>query len=479
VRLDVPVGVDITGLVLLHTSSLNLLETPLRQVDIASAKVAAKIDVPQAERSGQSAQLRVIPGRVGIVDDFDLPVILGVSNSKVAVARNFPVSLGDGSSDLVRVEVAAGLSVDKTNDVAVANVSDLLVLGIVIGRLSVGVEEPVVVGVLVVVASNLLLSGALRVGLDMRVKKTTTVAHVLECGARSECNLQWAVLADFSAPEVGLEERGHLCIARAAVLQDEEVDVEREKVDNERNHNETDDSESQVCGKLNLWNPLASQTRIELCMSTAYLGHLQVTKLVPKILNRVDTNKRSTEHANPLDTADTANAKTSAEEPESPLGRESLMAHVVEPRPAEHSGESEEQKHTVEQDEPADRGVAVLEEHHSRHEPDGRALEVQLFGSEVREGNAERAESGVEQAHESVVELFGVSLAGLELEGAVVVSEVAGEANKHLSERRVDIEVELALEVVGTELAEAVIESVSDCVFISQSGWMCVCVQTY
>ena len=38
-----------------------------------------------------------------------------------------------------------------------------------------------------------------------------------------------------------------------------------------------------------------------------------------------------------------------------------------------------------------------------------------------------------------------------------------------------DIEVELALEVVGTELAEAVIECISDFVFMSQAGgcgWM-------
>jgi hypothetical protein len=207
VRLDVPVSVDITRLVLLDTGSLDLLETPLRQVDVASAKVAAKIDVPQAEGGGQSAELGVVPGRVGIVDYFDLPVILGVSNSKVAVARHFPVGLGDRSSDLMRVEVATSLSVNETNDIAVADVSDLLVLGVVIAILSVGVEEPIVVGILVVVASNLLLSGALRVGLNVRVKKTSTVTHVLERGARSKSNLQRAVLAHFSASEVGLEER--------------------------------------------------------------------------------------------------------------------------------------------------------------------------------------------------------------------------------------------------------------------------------
>jgi hypothetical protein len=201
---------------------------------------------------------------------------------------------------------------------------------------------------------------------------------------------------------------------------------------------------------------LALHSRIDTFISTTHLGHLQVAKLVPEILNRVDTNKRGTEHTDPLDTAHATNAETSAEEPEAPLRRESLMAHVVESRPAEDRGESEEQKHAVEQNEPADRGVAVLEQNHGRHEPDSRALEVQLLGGEVRERNAKRAKGRVEQAHESVVELFGVCLAGLELEGAIVVGEVAGEANKHLSKRRVDIEVELALKVVGTELAKAV-----------------------
>ena len=51
VRLDVPVGVDIARPVLLDTSGLNLLETPLRQVDVASTEVAVKLGVLQAERS--------------------------------------------------------------------------------------------------------------------------------------------------------------------------------------------------------------------------------------------------------------------------------------------------------------------------------------------------------------------------------------------------------------------------------------------
>lgn len=191
-----------------------------------------------------------------------------------------------------------------------------------------------------------------------------------------------------------------------------------------------------------------------------HLRHLQITKFVPQILNRVNTHKRGTEHTNPLDTADASNADTRAEKPEPPLRREAVVALVVELAPAEDRRKREEQQHAIEQDEPADSCVAVLEQHHSRDEPDGRALEVQLFRGEVGERDAEGAECGVKQAHEGVVELFRVGLAGLEFEGAVVVGQVAREADEHLAEWRVDVEVEFALEVVGTELAEAVVRIV-------------------
>jgi hypothetical protein len=181
-----------------------------------------------------------------------------------------------------------------------------------------------------------------------------------------------------------------------------------------------------------------------MCSSSeTHLRHLQVTELVPQILNGVDTNERSTEHTNPLDTAHAAHAETSAEQPETPFGGESLVAHVVEPGPAEDGGESEEQDHCSNQ-------------------PDRRPLEVELLCGEVCERDAEGAKGRVEQAHESVVELFRVGLAGLELEGAIVVCEVAGQTDEHFAERRVDIEVELAFEVVGTEFTEAVVRMVSN-----------------
>lgn len=57
VALNVPVSVDIARVVGLDAASLNLLETPLRQVDVSSPKIAAKVYMLQTNCSGESADL--------------------------------------------------------------------------------------------------------------------------------------------------------------------------------------------------------------------------------------------------------------------------------------------------------------------------------------------------------------------------------------------------------------------------------------
>jgi hypothetical protein len=83
----------------------------------------------------------------------------------------------------------------------------------------------------VVVASDLLLLGTLGVGLDVGVKKTTTIAHVLDGCARTNCNLQRAVLSDLGTLEVGLEKRAHLSVTRATTVKDGEVQGKGQEVD--------------------------------------------------------------------------------------------------------------------------------------------------------------------------------------------------------------------------------------------------------
>ena len=280
-----------------------------------------------------------------------------------------------------------------------------------------------------VVACDLLLGRALRVCLDVRMKETSAVAHVLQRHTRAVCYLERAVLSNFRSAQIGLEERAHLGITRTAVLEDQEVEIEGENVDRQGNHDETKDAESDVREEL-------------------HLGHLEVAKLVPEVLDGVESDKRSDEEADPLDTANASDRNTSHHQPQTPLRRERVLLLAMELGPAEDGCEGEAEKHRVEQNEAADGGVRVLAEHCQGDEPDSGPPKVQLLRGEVCQRYADGAEGRVEEAHEGVVQFFRVRLARLELKRSVVSCEVAREADEHLSERRVDIEVEFALEVV-------------------------------
>ena len=79
----------------------------------------------QTESGSKRPELGVVP-RSSVAYDLNNPMVLGVTNSCVAVARNFPITLCNRGSDLVRVEVTASLGVDQTNNVTVARVAELL-----------------------------------------------------------------------------------------------------------------------------------------------------------------------------------------------------------------------------------------------------------------------------------------------------------------------------------------------------------------
>lgn len=122
--------------------------------------------------------------------------------------------------------------------------------------------------------------------------------------------------------------------------------------------------------------------------------------------------------------------------------------------PAENSGKGEEQQHRVEENESADSGVGVLAKHHQGHKPDGQFPEVQFLCRVVCQWDAKSTECCVEDSHGCIVQIYRVGLARFELERAIVSSDVSRKTNEHFTERRVDIEVELAFEVVGPEFTE-------------------------
>lgn len=124
--------------------------------------------------------------------------------------------------------------------------------------------------------------------------------------------------------------------------------------------------------------------------------------------------------------------------------------------PAQSGGHGTEEEHRIEEDEAADGGVRVLAKNHESDEPDGRELEVKRLGGKVGQGNAHGTPKSVELAHEGVVDFLGISLAGLELERSIVARKQSAQTNEELSGRRVNIEVEFALEVMATKLSETV-----------------------
>ena len=102
------------------------------------------------------------------------------------------------------------------------------------------------------------------------------------------------------------------------------------------------------------------------CSSQTYLWHLQIAEFIPEILDRVQSNKSHAEHTHPLHTAHTSNRDAAQHQPETPFRREWVVPLVVELGPGEDRRECEEEQHAVEQNEPADRSIAVLKQHHSR-----------------------------------------------------------------------------------------------------------------
>lgn len=281
VRFDVPVGEYVARVILLGTGDFNLLETPLWEVHITGAEVAAETGVSQTECGGKCAELAVVlAGSIG--ENLDGPVVFVIANGHVSIARHFVVCLCDRSLDDVGVQVPTSLSVNETNDVAMANKTEVWGLGIIIRIAPSRVEEPVIVGILVMVTSDLLLRRALGIGLNVGVEETTAIPHVLDGNAGADCDFERGFF-DLRAFEVGLEERAHLCITGTRVLEDDEVEPEASHINRHWDRDETDDA----------GNPV-------LCIGD--LLDLKISELVPEIFNRVDSNQRCNEQTNPFHT---------------------------------------------------------------------------------------------------------------------------------------------------------------------------------
>lgn len=155
--LDVPVCEHVAGVVLLDASDFNLLETPLWEIHVAGAEVTAETCMSQTECSGESADPATIPA-CGIGHNLNCPMVFVIANGHVTVARNFVISLSKRSLNSVGVQVPASLYMNETDNVTIADEAEVWALRIIFGLLASRVEVPVVIGIFVVIAGDLLLS---------------------------------------------------------------------------------------------------------------------------------------------------------------------------------------------------------------------------------------------------------------------------------------------------------------------------------
>ena len=170
----------------------------------------------------------------------------------------------------MRMQIAACLCVNQTNHVLISDEFNRC-FRIVRLRVTIRIEEPIVICILMMIASDLLLLRPFRVGLDVRMKKTTAITHIFKSSSRTVSDFERAIFSDLCTSKICLEQRTHLRISGTAVFQDEEVYPEGEHVNNERKDNQAHNSRPKVFCELNLF--LLSRHRDKVSWFD-YLWHL-------------------------------------------------------------------------------------------------------------------------------------------------------------------------------------------------------------
>src|SRR5271155_1497316 len=109
---NVPMRVGILGIVILTAGHFDLFESPLRQIDVRGSQITSKHLMFKSERSHQRPNLRSI-ARIQVLDNINNPMILIISNSQIAITRNFILALCNGSRNRMRMQIPSGMSMNQ------------------------------------------------------------------------------------------------------------------------------------------------------------------------------------------------------------------------------------------------------------------------------------------------------------------------------------------------------------------------------
>lgn len=163
VLLNIPGRKGRVGPVAVVAGHLDLSESPLGQVHILGREKTAQLAVAQMEIGCQGSQYTVLGMAALFRCNLHNPGIVGVLGLVVAVSTDFPLAVGDGRLDRMAVQVAFGLVVHQADNVSMLDRLDVLWLSHAHELL----DDPLVVAVLMVVASHLLLSRSLGIRLNV------------------------------------------------------------------------------------------------------------------------------------------------------------------------------------------------------------------------------------------------------------------------------------------------------------------------
>jgi hypothetical protein len=242
-----------------------LLRGPIRKLDLVREKNAASHDMNKTELGLNGSETLLCDSTMGLLlDNLDSEQVVGVAlKALVTVGRDLvlPVSLSDRGTNIVRMQAAVGRAVVKTENGAILDVLRLgkgiprmsTVNGLPINskRLSLVLEKPDIVVVLVGVQGDLLLLAASRVHERVGVKITALGVHVADGNTAAHHDIGRDILHSLVV-ESGLELGAHEAIAVTGVLEADKMDGEHSHVECERNDNKTENSGHEVLGEKTL-----------------------------------------------------------------------------------------------------------------------------------------------------------------------------------------------------------------------------------
>lgn len=259
VVLDIPQAVGHATLA--GACNFLLLRRPIGKLDLVGEESATSHDVNEAKLGLNGANTLLGNGALGLLlDNLNTEEIVGITiESLITIGGNLvlPLSLADRGTNIVRVKTAVGRLVVQSDGSAVLEVRKLTEvvpgLGSVDGEsvdiegLSLVLDQPNVVLVLVGVESDLLLLTSSGVHQGVRVKIASLSVDVADRNAATKENISSNILHAL-AVEGGLELGAHETITLTRVGEAKEVDSEHSHVESDGNDNETEDASHDMLG---------------------------------------------------------------------------------------------------------------------------------------------------------------------------------------------------------------------------------------